>query len=216
MTHPKKAEGFQELVRRAQGGSREAMDGVLEMLRAYLEPLARSFADPTRPAESTSDLLQECCLRAWRKLDSFQGGENDDETFAMFRAWMGQILRRLGLNAKRDRLAKSKIPPNKLQRLRSRAGTSTGLGGAHDLPAPNPTPTANARAAEMVEQVKSALERLPDQTAARIIRMRLFDGMTIVQIAKRLGLTSERAQERHRWAMRRLRRQLGEWLEDWT
>lgn len=91
--------GFQDLVRRAQDGDRAAMDRVLEILRPQLEPMARPYADPGRPVESTADLLQEACLRAWRKIDLFRQGEDDEETFRLFRAWIGQIVRRLSFTA---------------------------------------------------------------------------------------------------------------------
>ena len=206
------SEGFQYLICRAQGGDREAMDRVLGILQPYMEPLARPFADPSSPAESTSDLLQECCLRAWQKVDGFRGGQNDDETFKMFRAWMGQILRRLGLNARRDRSLKGRIPPQKVQPLPSEAAESTNPRGRPVLQATTPTPSAGARAAEMTHQIESALGRLPDPTAATIVRMRFFEELTFPKISERLGLSRSRVREHHRWAMRRLRREVGEWL----
>ena len=92
-------QGFEELVRRAQAGDREAMDRVLEMLRPYLSRIAGPYVNPLRPVDSTADLLQESCLRAWHKIGSFQGGKGDEHTFEMFRSWIGQIVRRLGKDA---------------------------------------------------------------------------------------------------------------------
>lgn len=203
------AEGFQGLVQRAQAGDRAAMDQVLEVLRPHLEPLARPFADPSRPAESTSDLLQDSCLRAWQKIDSFDGGQNDEETFAMFRAWLGQIVRRLGLNAKRDRAAKGRSPAERILPLRLDGGDSAGLGSGPGLRARTPTPSAYVRAAETTQRIRGALDRLSDPMAARIVRMRFFEGLTIPQISERLGLSPVQVRERHRSAMRRLRREIG-------
>lgn len=205
-------EGFQDLVRRARDGDRKAMDEVLSILRPHLEVQARPFADPSSPAESTSDLLQESCLRAWQKIDSFEGGRNDDETFAMFRSWMGQIVRRLGLNAQRNRSTKGRIPPEKIVPIRPPGGGSSSLGGGSALPASTRTPSAYAGAGEVARRLEEALDDLPDASAARIVRMRFFDGLTIPEIAEKLGLSPIQVRERHRSAMRRLRRVLGDWL----
>ena len=204
--------GFHDLVHRAQGGDRKAMDQVLAILRPHLEILARPFADPSRPAESASDLLQESCLRAWQRLDTFEGGKDDDETFAMFRAWVGQIVRRMGLNAQRDRMAKGRSPPEKILPLHGDGGGSSGEGGRAGLPAATQTPSAYVRADETAQRVRAALDRLEDPTAAKIVRMRFFQGLTIPQIAEKIGMSPVRVRERHRSAMRRLRRDLGEWI----
>lgn len=203
--------GFQDLVERAQAGDRKAMDEVLSILRPHLEALARSYAEPTRPAQSTADLLQEACLRAWRKLDRFDTGEDDEETFAMFRAWVGQIVRRLGMNARRDLAAKGRSPPGQILRLGPEGDDGKHQGGEHVLPSSTLTPSAYACADELAHRIEAALDELPDQGVARIVRMRFFDGLTIPEIAKRLGLSPDQVRERHRSAMRLLRRDLGEW-----
>ncbi|MCZ6691866.1 MAG: sigma-70 family RNA polymerase sigma factor [Planctomycetota bacterium] len=206
------SEEFGKILQRAQDGDRQAMDKVLQNLRPYLASLARPYADPIRPAGSTADLLQDACLRAWRKLGTFEGGKNDEETFAMFRSWIGQIVRRLGLNSIRDRAAKGRIPSDKIVPLRPADGDSSGAGSDRDVPARTRTPSAYAREGEMAERIRSALESLADPTAATVVRLRFFDGMTIPEIAERLDMSPSQVRERHRSAMRRLRRELGEWL----
>ena len=99
------AEGFHELLRQAQAGDRQAVDQLLAAIRPDLERLARPYADPGRPDESASDLVQSVLLRAWQNIEQFHGGSGDDETFAMFQGWIAQIAHRLGLNAVRDRKA---------------------------------------------------------------------------------------------------------------
>lgn len=202
-------EGFDHLVREAQRGDRAAMDEVLEVLRPHLEHLARPFADPARPAESTSDLLQETCLRAWQRLDGFEGGKNDEETFAMFRSWIGQIVHRLGLNAQRDRGRQRRSPPQRILPLGpSRAGNETREDGGIEATAPEPTPSAYARADERSIKIQEALDDLPDAVNASIVRMRFFDAMTIPEISERLGLGYEQVRERYRSTLRRLERHL--------
>jgi DNA-directed RNA polymerase specialized sigma24 family protein len=71
-------DGFAELVERARGGDRQALDALLARVRPWLEELARG-----RP--EASDLAQEAWLRAWQKLDQFHGGPDDAQALALFR-----------------------------------------------------------------------------------------------------------------------------------
>lgn len=203
-------EGFDDLVRRAQEGDRAAMDEVLEILRPHLEYLARPFADPSRPAVSTSDLLQETCLRAFKNIGTFVGGKNDEDTFAMFRSWIGKIVKNLGLNARRDQGRQRRSPPKKILPLRpSSHEDSTFGGGGVDAPSPGPTPSACARADELAWKVNDALEKIPDEMDASIVRMRFFEEMTFPEIAEQLGLGCEHVRERFRSTMPKLEKNLG-------
>ena len=165
------------------------MDRVLEDLRPCLEPIARPYADPGRPVESTADLLQESCLRAWQKIQSFHGGENDDETFAMFRSWIGQIVRRIGLTAQRDRQRLRRSPPEKVLRLTPWDASDTGDTGRRVDPiSRDPTPSANARTDERIQRVQAALERVSDETNATIAFCRRAACMFVCHaISRRAG-----------------------------
>jgi RNA polymerase sigma factor (sigma-70 family) len=118
---------------------------------------------------------------------------------------MGQIVRRLGMNARRDRSAGGRIPPSKVRPLNP-------AGEGSPAPVSTQTPSAYVGAGERAQRIREALDDLPDPLAADIVRMRFFDGLTIPQIAERIGLSPVRVRERHRSAMRRLRRELAEWL----
>ena len=206
--------GFDDLVRKAQDGDRAAMDRVLDLLRPYLARLAQPFVDPGHPVQSTADLLQESCLRAWQKLESFQGGGNDEETFAMFRSWLGQIVRRLGVDSQRARNRQRRSPPNKVLSLRvSGPGDSTVSGRGRDgMPAAQePTPSAYVRADERAQAVAAALDKMPDPTDAAIVRLHVFEGMMFSDIARRLGLGYDRVRARFAAVMRRLERELDGW-----
>ncbi|MCZ6688144.1 MAG: RNA polymerase sigma factor [Planctomycetota bacterium] len=201
-----KSDGFQALVRRAQAGDRQAMDKVLSAIRPELERLASRYADPTRPVESTTDLLQESCLRAWQKFETFQGGTNDEQTFAMFRAWVGQIVRRLGMTARRDLECQKRNPGHEIVSLEAtRPGQSTTSQRGIDPPAPDPSPTAHARSGERMERVLRALNRLEDKTDAAILRMRLLEGLNLREIAQRLDVGYKKVWNRYQATLKRLR-----------
>ena len=204
-------QGFNEILRKAQAGDRQAMDRVLTMLEPYLRKLSRPYADPTRRVGSTADLLQESCLRAWQKLEGFHGGEDDEETFAMFQSWIGQIVRRLGINAERDRkrLRRNPGPDKKVLPLGvPMPGQSSSDGGVVDPLARELTPSAYAREGERDEKIHEVLDQLEDSVGSEIVRLRFFQGMSLQEIAKKLDLTYDRVRDRYRSAMRKLERDL--------
>lgn len=73
--------GFRALLLRAQAGDRGAMDEVLLLLRPHLDRIARPYAASARPVASTTDLVQDACLRTWKNLGRFETRENDESGF---------------------------------------------------------------------------------------------------------------------------------------
>lgn len=206
-------QGFHDLLSRAQAGDRAAMDRLLEILRPHLEPLARQYADPERAVESTADLLQESCLRAWQKLDKFDSDKGDDETFAMFRAWVGQIVRNLGLDRRRARGRLRRKPAGGIVRLGDGAGgDGTHAGVPSDPPGRESTPSTYVRADETSARVRAALEEIEDTTSASILRMYFFEEMTFADIARRLELSYDQVRDRYWATMRDLGRRFREEL----
>lgn len=185
------------------------MDEVLEVIRPHIGPLARPFANPARPVESTADLLQESCLRAWQKIGKFETGTNDEETFKMFRAWVGQIVRRLGLTAQRNRQRQRRNPPKKILRLTPwESSESTDSALRIDVPSPDPTPSASARSDEQIRRVHEAIEKIPDETDAAIVRMHCIQGKTLQAVSQHLGLDYDKVRERYRASVLRMERDL--------
>ena len=198
-------EGFDQLVRQAQGGDKQAMDRILEIHRPYLENLARICSDPAIPPE---DLLQEARLQAWRKIGSFRGGRDDEETFWTFRAWICQIVKHLGLNARRNGGRQMRSPPGRIVPLEGSATTADTDGKANAV-ARDPSPSACAREAERARKVQEELENLPDRTNADIFRMRFRGGLSLRKIAERLGLEYDEVKNRYRATTRLLEGKLG-------
>jgi RNA polymerase sigma-70 factor, ECF subfamily len=202
-------EDFQEIVREAQRGSREAMDRLLAILKPQLEELSRGYADPARAAESTQDLVQEAWLRAWQKMEQFQGGKDDAETMAMFRGWIGQIVHRLGLNAVRDRQVQRRSPQAGVVLPLRDGGPGSSDGGWRREPAADgPTPSGAFQIDEEARLVQSALEKIPDSLDRDILRLRFFEGVSLRQIAERLGLRYLIVRERYQVSLRVMEREL--------
>jgi RNA polymerase sigma factor (sigma-70 family) len=204
--------GFHNLVHRAQAGDPQAVAQLLELIRPRLEELAGGYADPAEPAASTADLVQQAWLRAWQKLDQFHGGADDAQTWGKFSAWLAQIVRRLGQDARRTR-ARHGPPSGKLRRLHARTpGESTTQGSRADPAASGPTPSAAIQAEEQAQMIRAALAKLADATDREILRLRFFEGLSLRQVAERVQLNHETVRQRYHTTLRRLRRELGDIL----
>lgn len=203
------SDGFHDLVQRARGGDRRAMDATLERMRPLLEPLARRYADGARPVESTADLIQESCLRAWNRIETFEGADNDEETFAMFRVWIGNIVRRLGMDAKRNHRRKKRSPDQAILRLGAGTAEDTASPeGRIDPPARGPSPSSLVRTDEEVARVRAALERIQDETNAAIVRLHFLEGLNLAEVGTRLGMAKETVRRRFWATMSELRGEL--------
>jgi RNA polymerase sigma factor (sigma-70 family) len=206
--------GFQELLERARGGDREAMERVLVLVRPHLERIARDYADPDNTMESASDIVQESWFRAWDRLAQFHGGEDDAETLAMFRAWTSQIVRNCGLKSRRKRRTlKRAAPRGRVARIagsetRSDAGRGGGAGGVVDPAAATKTPSARLRGEEEAARVRAALDALADSSEREIVRLRFFEGLSLRQIADRLKLSYDQVRDRFHKGMERIGRSL--------
>src|SRR5438067_442040 len=118
---------FHDLIAHAQAGDRAGTEELFALIRPWLEQLARRYTRVQDLDASISDLVQEAWLRAWQKLDQFQGVDGEEQSQAMFRAWLARIVSRLGLNAVRDRDAKQRMPPGKLLPLDGPGRTGSGV-----------------------------------------------------------------------------------------
>jgi RNA polymerase sigma factor (sigma-70 family) len=199
--------GFPALLARARAGNRAATDELLALIRPWIEQLARKHGSPGGPDGNTSDLVQEAWLRAWQKLEQFTGADDEAQALAMFRTWLARIVARLGLNAARDGAAQQRTPPGKLLRLNG-VPASVDSVPVHDPAASGLTPSASAEAEEEARRVQEVLAGLTDPWDRDIIRMRFFEGMSLRQVAERVGCNHEAVRQRYHALLHRLERDL--------
>jgi RNA polymerase sigma factor (sigma-70 family) len=187
------------------------MDRLLAAARPFLLAIAYEYADPIRASQSASDLVQEAELRAWKKLEQFCGGDTDEDTLALFYAWVAQILKRLGVDAVRHHSTqRRKAPRGGVLRLGERPGRhETGSTGGNYPPSKEPTPSAKLLTTERSRLVREALEEIPDPSTREIVRLRFFSDMSLRQISEKLGIGYETTKDRYRRGMDRLERKLG-------
>ena len=183
------------------------MDRLLAAVRPHLEHLARRYADPAHATESASDLVQEASLRAWQKIDQFAGGPGHEEALAKFRIWMGQIVHRLGLNAQRDRKAQKRLPAGR-RILPLSAGSKSGVPRVTAVSA-GPSPSVRVQVSEEATRVRAALQRIASDGDREVVRLRIFEGLTLEETARRLGLSVDQVPGRFQACLRILERELG-------
>jgi RNA polymerase sigma factor (sigma-70 family) len=88
------------------------------------------------------------------------------------------------------------------------AGSTSGAALKVELSADLPTPSANARMDEEARLIEEAMASRLKTDEREIIRLAFFEGLSLLQIGGRLGLTYDQVRERYRAAMRRLERAL--------
>jgi RNA polymerase sigma factor (sigma-70 family) len=184
------------------------MERLVAELQPHLEVLARGYADPRRAVESTADLLQEAWIRAWRGLEQFKGGADGAQSQAMFRAWVEQIVRRVGLNARRDARRKTRDPGRRILRFTAEASSRSGRGSEVHPADSGPTPSANVQLDDRARLVRDAIARIPDPMIQVILKLHFFDGLSLHRIAERVDLSYDQVKDRYRGAMARLEREL--------
>jgi RNA polymerase sigma factor (sigma-70 family) len=188
------ADDLAELLRQAQAGNRAALNALLARLRPHLEAVAQSFADPAHPAESVSDLVQEAGLLAWKSLGDFRGGATSGDTERQLLAWLAQIVRHVGIDARRAARAQRRSPTTPVASLDAGATPSS---PALQTPGDEATPSAHARSHEASNLIAAALARLDDEASRQIAQLVFIEGLSLRQVAVRLGLTYD--QVRHRY-----------------
>ena len=173
---------------RARQGNEAALRELLHPYRSYLKLLARLRLGRTLQAKlDESDLVQETLLNAWRAFDTFRG-----QTEAELMRWLRGILAyTLAGNLRHYRAAKRDLTLEQ-QLEREFDQSSRLLDGA--LLDRGESPSQNALRRERARQLADAIEQLPPDYREVII-LRHLEGLTLVQIADRLGQSANGIQK---------------------
>lgn len=179
------ADSFNELLARARDGEREAP----ETLFARLEPrvlaiVRRRLGAELRAEVESADIQQSVLKDAHRDLAKARG--NDEDTLL---GWIAGLVEHKLANKARDR-RRLKRDAGKLVRLDATASD----GG----PAPEPaaaidTPSVDATMRERLDQLRAALQRLP-QRWREVFVLRAVQRLEWSEIAQRTGQTVKAAQ----------------------
>ncbi len=172
-------------------GDREAFGILVERHSRSIFRLAYRMTGNEHDAE---DVVQETFLRAYRRLGQFESRSN-------FGTWLYRVTVNCALDLirKKDRQEK-----DLLQLSPEEAEGSDPLAS---LPAPEPTPERLLLSAEVQRQVNSALAELSVRERAAFV-LRHFEGKSIEEISRVLGLRTSAAKNTVFRAVKKLRQAL--------
>lgn len=183
-----------DLLQRARHGDAPAIGELLDIHRDYLRALARQQVNQKMQARlDASDLVQQTCLSVYRQMTEFDGSEP-----AQFVAWLKRIHDRNIRNAVRNQ-----------HRAKRDAGREQTRGNTEPGQAGQASPSQQAIRGEEAVRLAQALDRLPEEER-EVLRLRYFEGLTLVEIAQRLDLTKDALVWLMQRAMRRLKGEIGD------
>jgi RNA polymerase sigma-70 factor (ECF subfamily) len=176
--NPQGTEQARVLLARAQAGSETALGELLELYRNYLLSVAGRELGPDIQAKAgPSDVVQDTFLEAQRLFDRFEG-----EAGGQFLGWLRSILQNK-LSEYHNRYRATL----KRQVQRERSLDDTGAQGAlgERLPAEVSTPSARAMRQEEADQLRQAVQRLPEPQR-QVLIWHHWEGLTFAEIGRRL------------------------------
>ncbi|MCU0963036.1 MAG: sigma-70 family RNA polymerase sigma factor [Pirellulaceae bacterium] len=169
-----------ELVQEARGGSREALEQLVQTCRRYLLLIARQELPTDVQAKlSASDAVQETLVKAVQGFGGFAGHSH--------REWLGWVrtilLRNLADGQRRyfqasQRDVRREISLDDSQLMPAGAG----------LPAQDPSPSADAMSREARDRIDQAIATLPERSRT-VVLLHHRDALPFEEIAEALGTT---------------------------
>jgi len=174
-----------QLVRRAKGGDRESFE---QLVRAHFAQVYRVVFRMVGSHEDAEDLAQDCFVRAWRGLAWYR----EESALA---TW----LCRIAVHLAQDHL-----------RARSRRSRAVELAPELDA-AVRSSPAEDLERREVVQNLRSALDRLPARMRASLV-LRVFEGLEYPEVARSVGVTPATARTHVMKARRLLLRWMAPWL----
>jgi RNA polymerase sigma-70 factor (ECF subfamily) len=193
---PARPEGVEAKLLEARGGSNAALGQLLEAFRQYLLLVAnQELPDGLHAKVGASDLVQETFMDAQRAFGQFQGGSEEE-----FRGWLRRILLNNAANVRRHYLDADKRDVRREVTLDDTASVAPQI----TPPAATDPPSAEARAQEDADQLRRALDQLPE-TARQVVRWRNYERCSFEEIGQRLGRSAEAARKVWARAIEQLR-----------
>ena len=182
--HDRDGRKFEQAMKAARSGDREAIGRLLELNRDYLLLIAnQDMEGDLKRKMGASDLVQESMLTAQANFNRFEG-----ETRQEFLAWLRGIL---GNDVKHWRRHYKGVQKRNVRREKD-------LGGQQHAP-PDPrdrtyTPGTQAVADEEAAMLENAIAKLPENYQ-RVIQMRNWQDKTFAEIGAELDCTDDAARK---------------------
>jgi RNA polymerase sigma-70 factor (ECF subfamily) len=178
----------ERLIREARRGDQTVLADLLQQYRNYLLLLARlRVGSRLRVKVDESDLVQETLLQAWRSFGGFRGHSEQE-----LMQWLRCILARTVVDQMRHHGADKRNMALEQQLQRELDQSSRLMDVA--LRDREPSPSQNAVRHEWAKILADAMATLPADYQ-QVITLRHLEGMTLVQIAARLGRSADSIQK---------------------
>ena len=185
-----------ELLQQVAGGSKEAVDRLLELHRPYLKQLISFRIEPAMKARvDPSDIVQEAQAVIAKRLDDYI-----ERRPASFRMW----IRRNALERLSDERRKH-VGAKKRSVYLERQVVDSSLAVARKLL--TDTPSKVLRKTELQEQIQMVIEGL-ERNDREILTLRHAEGLSNSEAADLLGTSPNTIRQRYGRALRRLHEQL--------
>jgi len=177
-----------QLVEGLRARADEAVRAYLERYRSlFLHCIAQFESDPTR----RDDLLQDL---AWHALERLER-DNFDPERGSFGTWLYRVAWCRCVDLKRRQNAKRRVH------------LTTGVDDLSERADVAPQPVESVGEDEVGERVRAALRELDEESRA-LLQLRHADGLTMQEVAERLGFSLEQAKYRLKRATALMRRAL--------
>ena len=189
-----------QLLDAARGGSPEALGAALDACRLYLLGIAdRELDGGLRAKGGASDLVQETFLEAQRDFPGFRGVTEGD-----LRAWLRRMLLNNLTNFARHYRGTDKRRLDREIAIDPHASTS----GATPGPAADtPSPSRQVMAGEQADELRAAMERLPDDYR-QLLTLRYDEEKSFEEIGEAMGRTSNAVRKLWVRAVEKLQQEL--------
>lgn len=155
---------------------------------AILVVIASQLGDRLKRAITAEDVLQETLAMAWRDRD-----QHEWNGYRPYRGWLLGIARNVIHNAADWYAAKKRGGEEQVDTFSFLTGSEGGLSSI--LPAGSTTPSRIAAALEEAAMMQEVLDELP-KDLRDVVHLRLFEDLTMREVAERLGIGLTTAKER--------------------
>ena len=178
-----------DLLTRARAGESSAF---CQLAAEHESRLLQQACGLTRDPSAAEDLVAETLVEAWRSLSRYNGA-------CRFSTWLFAIL----LHRPQKALRRARSRPIPLATLPS-AQVDERWQVQENLPAAGPSPADEAMRREVADNLRHAVEALPEKHQ-RVILLRFFEDASLTEIAALLGCSVGTVKSRLHYALEKLR-----------
>lgn len=179
----------EELARRAGAGDARGFEA---LVRRFEDRLYSYLAHHVGP-DDAADVFQEVCVKLWTHLGEFDSKQR-------FIPWLFTIAHRSALDLLKKRSRRAAVPLE--------AGEAGADSRPHDFPDPEPGPERLLESDETRRRVQACLASMPPEQR-EVFLLREYGTLTFEEIARLQGCPLGTALARMRYAVARLRSELG-------